>query len=97
MAENNEEKAWKPIGTGHAAAMGRLGLAELRGAFYNESNVAQHSEYGLYGTRTPGEVQDARRDDSVYGPEDSILAAKMSQLGHRDDPGKDDRDLGLDR
>lgn len=103
MAENREEKSWQPIGTGHAAAMARLGLAELRGVVYPESNVAQHSEYGLYGTRTPGEVQDARREDSrdaMYGPSndgDSILASKMREAESRDDPGKDDRDQGLDR
>ena len=51
------------IGEGHAAAMGRMGLHELRGMVYPESNIAQRSEYGLYGTRTPGEVADARRDE----------------------------------
>ncbi len=51
------------IGEGHLEAMGRLGLREIRGAFYPESNVAQHSEYGLYGTRTPGEVAADRRSD----------------------------------
>ncbi len=49
------------IGAGHAEAMWRQGLAELRGAFFNESNVAQPAQYGLYGTRTPGEVAEARR------------------------------------
>lgn len=43
--------------------MGRLGLRELRGSMYADSNVAQQSEYGLYGTLTPGEVADARKGD----------------------------------
>jgi hypothetical protein len=51
------------VGEGHVAAMGRLGLHELRGMMYPESNIAQRAEYGLYGTRTPGEVAEARRDD----------------------------------
>lgn len=54
------------IGSGHAAAMGRLGLSELRNAMAMspDSNIMQqHSEYGLYGTATPGEVSDARRPE----------------------------------
>lgn len=51
------------IGEGHAEAMFRQGLRELRGALYPESNVAQPSEYGIYGTRTPGEVAEDRRGD----------------------------------
>lgn len=59
MGDERETK----IGEGHAAAMGRQGLRELRGALYTDSNVAQQPEYGLYGTRTPGEVAEARRGD----------------------------------
>ncbi|MBK9118163.1 MAG: hypothetical protein IPM18_00965 [Phycisphaerales bacterium] len=44
------------IGAGHASAMFRQGLSELRGALYPESNVAQPTVYGIYGTKTPGEV-----------------------------------------
>lgn len=56
--------AEKPkIGAGHASAMFRLGLRELRAFFFPESNVAQPSEYGIWGTRTPGEVAADRRDD----------------------------------
>jgi hypothetical protein len=51
------------IGEGHASAMLRQGLRELRAAVYPESNVAQQPEYGLYGTRTPGEVAESRRED----------------------------------
>ena len=59
--KSNDERTSK-IGEGHAAAMGRLGLRELRGGEYPASNVAQQSEYGLYGTMTPGEVAEARRE-----------------------------------
>ena len=47
------------MGSGHIGAMGRQGLRELRA----ESNVAQQAEYGLYGTKTPGEVAESRRDE----------------------------------
>lgn len=59
----SEEKSNGPkIGEGHASAMLRQGLQELRGVLYPESNVAQPPEYGLYGTRTPGEVAEARKN-----------------------------------
>lgn len=51
------------MGSGHIGAMGRQGLRELRAAMYPESNVAQQAEYGLYGTKTPGEVAESRRDE----------------------------------
>jgi hypothetical protein len=52
------------IGAGHAEAMFRQGLAELRAAAgFSESNVAQPPQYGLYGTKTPGEVAEARKAD----------------------------------
>lgn len=49
------------IGAGHASAMFRQGLSELRAAIYPDSNVAQPPQYGLYGTKTPGEVVDEKR------------------------------------
>lgn len=51
------------IGEGHFSAWLRQGLREVRGMLYPESNVAQQPEYGLYGTRTPGEVAADRRGD----------------------------------
>jgi len=60
MAKETKSK----IGEGHAGTMGRLGLEELRNATYPSSNVAEpNSMYGLYGTKTPGEVQEDRRPD----------------------------------
>ena len=52
VSERNQDK----IGSGHAKAMFRQGLAELRGALYADSNVAQPTEYGVYGKETPSEV-----------------------------------------
>ena len=54
----------RKIGTGHAAAMGRLGIKELRAAaFPSESNIAQASEPGLYGHPTQAEVTESHRPD----------------------------------
>ena len=85
------------VGEGHGSAWLRQGVSELRGALYTESNVAQPPQYGLYGTKTPGEVAEARRDD---GPEhngrdrdeeashESVLGSRLEQL----DRNQEDRD-----
>lgn len=51
-------------GQTHAGGMARQGLAELRGAFYPESNIAQPTDYGVFGRATPGETADLRRDEA---------------------------------
>lgn len=69
-----------PIGTGHASAMFRQGLAELRGALYPESNVAQPTVYGMAGTKTPGEVM-AEKQGEMRDPDEqpSILGDRLGQ------------------
>lgn len=58
----------RKIGAGHAQAMSRLGLKELRNAFNpSRESVADH-ELGLYGTQTQGEIADAREGPG-HGPE----------------------------
>ena len=48
------------FGEGHAAAMFRLGLKELRNVFNpSRDSVADH-EIGVFGTLTQGEIADAR-------------------------------------
>lgn len=88
------------IGEGHAEAMLRLGLKELRAAavLSPDSNIAQPPEYGLYGTRTPGEVaadrraeeldRDAEELDRDEEPK-SVLADRIRQAEARDDRGRD--------
>ena len=78
----------------------RQGLAEIRGMLYPQSNVAQPTQYGAWGTRTPGEVADARKIDksSLYGRSmdeepSSILADRMRQAEARDEHGRDSRNL----
>ena len=87
------------IGEGHLSALGRQGIRELRAAMYPESNVAQPAEYGIYGTKTPGEVAEARRPDErdleEEGQGRSIVDERLEQAkdrGDRDD-GSKDRDL----
>ncbi len=71
------------IGAGHAEAMFRQGLAELRAAaYFLESNVAQPPQYGLYGTKTPGEVAEARKAPELDRDEEprSILDEKLRDI-----------------
>lgn len=78
------EESTQKIGAGHASAMFRQGLAELRGALYPESNVAQPTVYGIYGTKTPGEVMQDKQGD-VRDPDErpSILDERM-KVAERD-------------
>ncbi|WP_169974034.1 hypothetical protein [Tautonia rosea] len=89
------------LGAGHASAMWRQGLRELRAAVYPESNAAQPPEYGIYGTKTPGEVAQDRRT-AARDPEDergdgqaSALEARERQAEARS--ASEPRDRGPDR
>ncbi|MCC7010917.1 MAG: hypothetical protein IT454_00025 [Planctomycetes bacterium] len=64
----------KPIGTGHMAAMGRQGLAELRAALYPESNVAQPPGYGIVGSPLPSEIaqEHERASTSAIEPQSAV-------------------------
>jgi hypothetical protein len=48
------------FGEGHVAAMGRLGLKELRNALNPSRESVADNEIGLYGTQTQGEIADGR-------------------------------------
>lgn len=91
MSQKPEPK----IGAGHLKAMGRQGLAELRGAMYADSNVAQPTQYGIYGTSTPGEVQDDR-EASGEPAKSSIVNDRLEQAEHaavrEPEPPEIDRD-----
>lgn len=89
------------IGSEHFAAWLRQGLRELRAVFYPDSNVAQQPEYGLYGTKTPGEVAEDRHSDG-RDLEDERPREQESVLGSRTRPsddrgGRDGRGMDLDR
>ena len=50
----------RKIGEGHAAAMFRLGLKELRNALNPSRESVADQEIGVFGTQTQGEIADAR-------------------------------------
>src|SRR5580704_17973274 len=50
----------RKIGEGHASAMFRLGLRELRNAAYPSRESVADTEVGLYGSLTQGEIAQAR-------------------------------------
>lgn len=87
----NEPKA--KIGKGSFEAWVRLGLRELRAAFYPESNIAQASEYGMWGNKTPGEVADERRPDERDFDEEptrrSIISERLDRSHEWDEPGNE--------
>jgi hypothetical protein len=96
----SEETPEPKIGAGHASAMARLGLAELRAAFvFSESNIVQPSPYGIYGTKTPGEVQEERKSDSRDPGDDlpSVLRGRGMEPDEDPDRGGDPKTAGLDR
>lgn len=93
-----QEKGKDKIGSGHMRAMGKLGLAELRGAFYPGSNVAQPTEYGVFGKETPGEVSQMRDADKARDEEPSILAEKQKAAeAKRDVAAEQTQDKQLER
>jgi len=82
------------LGATALAGYFRQGLAELRAAApLADSHIAQPTNYAMPGMATPGEVTEARRDESLSVEEEPALVG----LGpaNRDDPSLDDR--GMDR
>lgn len=88
MAGESSTPKW---GASHADAMLRQGLAELRGALYPESNVAQPPQYGLFGNPTPGEVdrnaREASNDLSQWLAERGLDQPREAEPEKRESPG----------
>jgi len=61
--------------------MFRQGLRELRAILFPESNVAQPTEYGIFGTQTPGEVAEGRQANPQAGrlEQEPVTSAATSQ------------------
>jgi len=85
------------IGAGHAEAMLRLGLKELRNAANPSRESVADTEIGLYGTQTQGEIAEARGGPG-YGPEQESsekalsvddLRQEAERRGRDDDRGKE--------
>ena len=89
------------IGDGHAHAMFRQGLSELRASLYTGSNIAQSAEYGLYGHQTPGEIAADRKPDPTptleEEPARSPLQQSMKEADARSQTADRTRDRNLDR
>lgn len=88
------------FGAGHASAMARQGLRELRGALYTQSNVAQAPDYGIYGNKTPGEIADERdpsggaREQSADQEPRSVLQNRLDRADRqREASSRDDREF----
>lgn len=64
-------------GEGHAGAMFRLGLKELRNAINPSRESVADQEIGIYGTLTQGEIAQARRGPGE-GPEQESLVGNVS-------------------
>ena len=86
---SKQDKADTKIGSGHLRGMAKQGLAELRAAMYPGSNVAQPTEYGVFGKETPGEVAMQREElnsdqepGSVLGKRMKAAEAKRDAKGH---------------
>ena len=72
------------FGAGHAQAMFRQGLKELRAVVTFEGSAAQPTEYGIFGTLTPGEVA-ADRNPADPTPVEQNQEAASSPLAARQD------------
>jgi hypothetical protein len=70
----------RKIGEGHAAAMFRLGLKELRNTLNpSRDSVADH-ELGLFGTETQGEIAKARRGPGLGLEQESTATLSLDDL-----------------
>ena|SRR5438874_5086456 len=86
----------RKIGEGHAGAMVRLGLKELRNALNASRESVADNEIGLYGTETQGEIAKARGGPG-QGPEQEStgtlslddLRAYAKELSQAEDRGKE--------
>lgn len=94
----------RKIGEGHAAAMFRLGLKELRNALNPSQQSVADNEIGLFGTETQGEIAKARLGPGG-GPEQESTAplslddlkAYAKELSTEDRSRQQDREQVQDR
>jgi hypothetical protein len=87
------------IGEGHAEAMARLGLAELRNAFNPSKEAVSDKDMGLYGVATQGEIADAREATEKPLTMDGLRddARQKEQERDRGDRGRDEPERGRGR
>ena len=95
------------MGEGHASAMFRLGLKELRNAFNPAKESVADSELGLYGTQTQGEIASARKGPGEGAEQESMTMEELRSAAkekakrneNENDRGKDgpDPSRGIER
>jgi hypothetical protein len=86
----------RKIGEGHAGAMFRLGLKELRNALNPSRESVADNEIGVFGTQTQGEIAKARGGPG-QGPEQESTAtvslddlrAYAKELSQAEDRGRE--------
>jgi len=95
MATDRASQKW---GATAVSGYWRQGLAELRAALpLADSSIAQPTNYAMPGMATPGEISEARREESVSMDEESVVESRVNQVGPpREDRGRDDRNLERD-
>jgi hypothetical protein len=105
MNSKKGEKPMAKIGDGHVAAMGRLGLKELRNALNPSKDSIADTEIGLAGTATQGEIANARSGAGEGAEQESMSlsdlrsAAQQDQAKEQNNLGKDgpDQSRGMER
>jgi hypothetical protein len=90
----------RKIGEGHFSGWLRMGLHEVRNAFYTNSNIAQKQpEMGIFGQLTLGEVAEGRRGPAEGLEQEAAqdhgltLDDRLQQAERRDEPERDDREM----
>ncbi len=79
-------------GAGSLQAFFRQGLSEIRGALYADSNIAQPTEHGMYGTTIPSEVQRQREaEPDVSAERASSLIERVQRMVGKE-PAREDRE-----
>jgi hypothetical protein len=70
----------RKFGEGHATAMLRLGLKELRNAINPSRESVADQELGLYGSLTQGEIAKARRGPGEGPEQESTATVSLDDL-----------------
>lgn len=87
----------KKLGAGHAEAMFRLGLKELRNAANPSRESVADNEIGLYGTQTQGEIAEARGGPGQGPEQESSKTSSLEDLRKDAENRKRDEERGDDR
>lgn len=83
------------IGEGHLAAMGRLGLKELRNALNPSRESVADTEIGLVGSATQGEIASAR-SGAGDGPEQESMTLNDLRSAAQEQAKENENHRGMD-